>query len=98
MQEENAEDQVRVHLKILGHVQGVFFRNSTQEKAIRLGLRGWVRNCSDGSVETVAEGKRWDVGEWIRWCSNGPPRARVQKVDIRWNLCGGKLDDFQIRR
>ena len=50
--------QRRVRLRIHGRVQGVFYRDSTRREAQRLGLRGWVRNRSDGSVETVAQGPR----------------------------------------
>ncbi|MDP6558514.1 MAG: acylphosphatase [Candidatus Binatia bacterium] len=98
MSEKTSEEQVRVHLIIQGRVQGVFFRNSTQEEATRLKLKGWVRNCPDGSVEALAEGKKRDIEEWIHWCRNGPPRARVLNVNIRWNPYEGGFLDFQIRR
>ena len=51
-------ENVRAHLIIEGRVQGVFFRHHTQEMAVRLGLKGWVKNRQDGSVEAVFEGDR----------------------------------------
>jgi len=51
-----ALEKTRVRLRIAGRVQGVYYRASTVQQAQSLGLTGWVRNCSDGSVEAVAEG------------------------------------------
>jgi len=51
----------RLHLKIFGRVQGVYFRSSAQSKAHELGLSGWAKNLPDGTVETVAEG----LGNWV---------------------------------
>ena len=52
-----ASQSVRAHLRIQGRVQGVFFRGAMCVEARRFGVRGWVRNCPDGSVEAVAEGR-----------------------------------------
>jgi acylphosphatase len=49
----------RVHCVVYGRVQGVAFRANTCHQARRLGLRGWVRNCSDGTVELIAQGEPW---------------------------------------
>lgn len=95
---EKAEDMVRVRLRIEGRVQGVFFRASTIEKATGLGLRGWVRNCPDGSVEAVAEGTRKEIDELVSWCGHGPPGARVQRVDLEWEEFQGEFQDFRVRR
>jgi acylphosphatase len=70
----------RVSLRIRGKVQGVFFRESTRVEATRLGLTGWVRNRQDGSVEAVAEGESAVLEDFIRWCHQGPPTARVTDV------------------
>jgi acylphosphatase len=70
----------RVSLRIRGKVQGVFFRESTRMEATRLGLTGWVRNRQDGSVEAVAEGESAVLEDFIRWCHQGPPTARVTDV------------------
>lgn len=95
---ENAEDKVRVHLRIDGRVQGVFFRASTVEQAGRLGLKGWVRNCPDGSVEVVAEGMRKKIETFVSWCHHGPPGAHVHDVRLQWEDFKDDFKDFRITR
>ncbi len=65
-----------VYIRVTGRVQGVFFRGSVEEEARALGLRGWVRNVTDGSVEAVAEGDRESVERLVAFCRRGPPLAR----------------------
>ena len=89
-------DNVRAHAIIEGRVQGVFFRHYTQETALRLGLKGWVRNRRDGTVEAVFEGDREDVHKMIKWCHKGPPSARVAKVNVTWEVYTGEFDDFSV--
>ena len=98
MKEEDREDQSRVHLRIEGRVQGIFFRYSAVEEAVRLRLRGWVRNCPDGSVEVVAEGPKKNIEELIRWCRHGPPGAHVYNVQIQWEEYKGEFENFHITR
>lgn len=74
--------EVRFRVLVSGRVQGVFFRDACCENARRLGVRGFVRNRSDGSVEVVAEGARAAVDELVSWCCQGPPRARVTDMEI----------------
>ena len=88
----------RVHLRIKGRVQGVFFRYETQSVAQRLGLVGWVRNRLDGSVEVVAEGEKEKLDELIKWCHQGPPLARVDSVEVRWEEPTGEFKNFSIER
>ena len=71
---------IRLRLQIRGRVQGVWFRQATRQQADRLGVRGWVRNRADGSVEAVLEGDARAVRELERWCHQGPPSARVIEV------------------
>src|SRR3989304_3720452 len=66
----------RVHLRIHGRVQGVFFRASTMDKARELGLTGWVRNNPDGSVELVAEGCGEGVEKIVEWSHAGAVEAK----------------------
>ena len=73
----------RVHLVIVGRVQGVFFRQSTRNRALELGLRGWVRNRISGAVELVAEGDSVPIEDLVAWCQDGPERAQVERVDRR---------------
>jgi acylphosphatase len=95
---DNAAALIGVHLKIIGRVQGVYFRASTLEKAASLGLTGWVRNCDDGSVEVVAEGSRAKLEELIAWCRLGPAGARVSQVEVRWQSAENSLRGFSIKR
>ena len=88
---------VRVHMIISGRVQGVFFRANTKSKAQSLNLSGCVRNLPDGSVEVVAEGPHDTLADFVRWCHKGPAAARVDSVDIEWELATGELTQFGIR-
>ena len=88
----------RVHLKVSGRVQGVYFRASTVEEARRLRLTGWVMNCRDSSVEIVVEGEREQLEQLIRWCRSGPPGAQVQDVHTEWETPAGEFQSFFIRR
>lgn len=71
-----------VRLRITGRVQGVGYRAWVLATADRLGLRGWVRNRTDGSVEAVLLGEEGAVTAMIAACHDGPPAARVQDVVI----------------
>lgn len=93
-----ADEPARAHGRVHGRVQGVSYRVSARARARALGLRGWVRNLSDGSVELMVEGPRARVQALIDWCHDGPPRARVQSVDISWHAHAGDLDEFKVVR
>lgn len=80
--EPGEPDVVRRRVVVSGHVQGVFFRDSCRQVATRLGLRGWVRNNADGTVEAVFEGGSDGVDELVDWCREGPPRASVTNVNV----------------
>ena len=69
-------------LVIHGRVQGVFYRAWSVGEAARLGLRGWVRNRGDGSVEMLIHGTEADVTRMIQLCREGPPAARVDRVHV----------------
>lgn len=66
-----------VRVRIEGRVQGVWFRAWTGEEAAKRGLRGWVRNRKDGSVEAQFSGPTDKVNEMVEACKKGPPHARV---------------------
>ena len=72
------------HIIVRGKVQGVWFRASAQERANNLGLAGWARNCSDGSVEIHAEGDKPSVEQFISWCRRGPAPAEVSSLELNW--------------
>jgi len=69
----------RVH----GKVQGVFFRANTEKKAASLGLKGWVRNVKDGTVQGVAEGDPPKLAEMKHWLEKvGSPHSVIEKCDF----------------
>ena len=70
-----------VRLVIAGLVQGVGFRAFVQREALKRGLRGWVRNRRDGSVEAVVAGPAEAVGEFVIACRRGPRGSRVDTME-----------------
>lgn len=68
--------------RVTGRVQGVFFRASTASEALRLGLRGYAVNRSDGSVEVLVAGAPEAVASLLDWLWQGPPTARVSAVSV----------------
>jgi acylphosphatase len=70
-----------VRLFVSGRVQGVWFRGWVIESAQRLGLRGWVRNRSDGRVEVLLVGPAAHVEAMAAACRDGPRAARVARVE-----------------
>lgn len=70
------------HLRIIGRVQGVFFRESMCRRAQQLGITGWVRNRRDGSVEAMIQGTPEAVAAMVEWARTGPEQARVEAVEI----------------
>lgn len=73
--------KISKRLKIHGKVQGVYYRESLRQQARRLGVTGWVRNRKDGTVEALVQGEPAPVAEIVAWCHEGPPAARVDKVE-----------------
>ena len=86
----------RAYLLIEGKVQGVYYRVFTQKEAQSLGLTGWVRNCADGKVESVAEGERSKIEDLISWCRKGPAEAKVRKITVKWEAYQGEFAAFDI--
>ena len=83
--------------KIIGRVQGVFFRDSTQRKATGLGLTGSAINLADGSVRVIAQGNEAEINELLNWLQVGPEMSvveRVDEVDIGDDL---EFNDFSVR-
>jgi acylphosphatase len=72
----------RRHVVIYGFVQGVGFRFAVERMALSRGVAGWVRNCPDGTVEAVFEGKADDVEALVEFCRHGPRGAVVERVDV----------------
>ena len=86
-----------IRLKIHGTVQGVYFRQSTQQKARELNLSGWVSNTSDGAVVLEAEGEESALNELVQWCHRGPARAVVLNVEVSKNEVNN-YSGFEVRR
>ena len=87
---------VRRRVLVSGRVQGVWFRESCREEAASRGLAGWVRNRPDGKVEAVFEGEPDAVEALVGWCSMGPIRARVVRVEVIDELPMGE-SGFAVR-
>lgn len=88
--------QKKLHLLIHGRVQGVFFRDSMRLEAQRLGVRGWVKNRSDGSVEAAVHGEPAAVDAIVRWAQRGPELAHVERVEIEED--DGVYSGFEVIR
>ena len=84
------------HLRIHGLVQGVFFRETLRRQAERFGVTGWVRNCSDMSVEAMVQGTPEALDAIIAWARHGPETAQVEHVEI--NEGEGNFTRFEIVR
>ena len=87
----------RIHCFVSGVVQGVFFRAHTKEWARSLGLKGWVRNTSDGRVELIAEGEEKALKELLKKLKQGPPAGQVEKIDCKWLEAKNRFDSFYVR-
>ncbi|MBY6188413.1 acylphosphatase [Marinobacter hydrocarbonoclasticus] len=70
----------KIVARVTGDVQGVWFRASTRQEAKRLGVTGYVRNLSDGSVEILAQGGDYAVDALVDWAHHGPEQAAVEDV------------------
>ncbi len=75
----------------------MFFRDSTREKAQKLGLSGYVKNTPHGDVEALFEGPVQGVEEMVRWCGQGPPHASVENVEADYESPGDDLTGFEVR-
>ncbi|MBR7158388.1 MAG: acylphosphatase [Alphaproteobacteria bacterium] len=71
-----------LHIRIHGRVQGVFYRQWTITEASAKGLSGWVRNCTDGTVEAWFSGEEQSVDEMFMMCRKGSPASFVASIDI----------------
>lgn len=91
------DDRTRARVRVSGRVQGVFFRDSTREKARELGLYGYVTNTPDGDVEALFEGPKEGVEEMVRWCGQGPSQASVENVDVEYEPASDDLTGFEVR-
>ncbi|MBX2877434.1 MAG: acylphosphatase [Saprospiraceae bacterium] len=89
--------QVCYKLRIIGKVQGVYYRASTKAKAEELDLFGWVKNEPNGDVTAVVEGPLESVEQFMAWCKEGPRMAQVEKVEHH-QASLQHFDNFRILR
>ncbi len=89
--------KVQAHIFVGGRVQGVLFRAQTMERAVRLGVNGWVRNLHDGRVEAVFEGEEEPVEAMVEFCRKGPPSAVVTDFNVDWEPFKGEFRNFKVR-
>lgn len=87
----------RAHVIVAGDVQGISFRYYTKQKAIILGIKGWVKNLQNGEVEAVFEGLEERIREMIEWCKKGPWLAKVNNVRVEFSDYKGEFENFEIR-
>ena len=87
-----------IRLHIAGKVQDVFFRAEAKKVADRLGLTGWVKNDEDGGVTCVVHGDQDQLGQFLKWCKNGPGAARVDHVESSPFNFDEVFASFEIRR
>jgi acylphosphatase len=83
---------------VSGRVQGVFFRASTRDIAVRHGVRGFVRNLPDGRVEAVLQGDPGAVERVVAFMREGPPGAFVEDADVEWRAPSEAWEGFLVRR
>jgi len=89
--------QQTISITVSGKVQGVFYRQSTNEKANGLGITGTVENLKNGDVYIIASGQREKLDKLIAWCYKGPRRAAVSKVEVK-ELPLQLFEQFTIER
>jgi acylphosphatase len=94
---ENSELFIRLHATVEGRVQGVGYRAFVEQNAYVLGLKGWVRNRWDGSVEVIAEGDRPDLEKLLAALQRGPRAADVSHMQIEWLPATREFSRFSVR-
>ncbi len=93
----NFSSHERLSARVVGRVQGVYFRAFTRNQARALGLTGWVRNEYYGSVYLEAEGPRPALETLLAAVRRGPSEARVDRVEVDWSEATGEFDRFEVR-
>lgn len=98
MENQNTSNQAQeLHAVVHGRVQGVGFRYFVVERALGLGLRGYARNESDGSVEVLAQGPRPALENLLALLWRGPSAATVSQVDVDWGKPSTHVSGFHVR-
>lgn len=95
---ESLHETRQIRVRVEGHVQGVFFRATTEKVARSLGLAGWVKNRADGTVEAAFEGDDHAIGAILGFCLDGPERARVSRLVVEPSSEPELPTPFTVRR
>ncbi|WP_300462783.1 acylphosphatase [Desulfobacula sp.] len=90
-------NNIQLKVTITGRVQGVYYRAETKHTADRLGVKGYVKNLSNGSVEAVFEGDAETVRQMTDWCRKGPAAAVVEQVQAETADALSNFKTFEIR-
>ncbi len=90
-------EKQQIKLNITGRVQGVFYRAETQKQADKLGIKGYVKNLANGSVEAVIEGEPSVVSQMIEWCRKGPAISKVNSVETQEISSNSSYSTFEVR-
>jgi acylphosphatase len=93
----NPNETIRVHIRVKGRVQGVGFRSHVEYHALQIGVLGWVRNIGWDTVETVAEGSREQIDQFIEMVKTGPRASRVDEAQVEYEPPTGRLDAFSVK-
>ncbi|HUX35873.1 MAG TPA: acylphosphatase [Candidatus Paceibacterota bacterium] len=84
-------------VRVFGKVKGVFFRHSAKIKADSLSLNGFARNEDGDCVYIEAEGSEGRLKEFMEWCREGPPLAKVGRIEAFWAEPSGEFSEFEIK-
>lgn len=87
----------RAHIFVSGRVQGVTFRLRARRVARQVGVKGWVKNLSDGRVELIVEGKREKIQSLVEWIKSSPFLVRVDNLEIDWEEYQNEFNNFSIK-
>lgn len=89
-------NMIQIKVIVKGRVQGVFYRAHTQRQADRLGVKGYVKNLPDGSVEAVFEADQKSVSQMVKWCHQGPAASNVKEVLTHKTEVLSNFETFEI--
>lgn len=84
----------KLHAIVYGRVQGVGFRYFVQRHAVKLGLKGWVRNNEDGTVETLVVGDEEKISQMLKLLHEGPPMAHV--IEVKYTIEDTNSCPFEV--
>ena len=95
--DELSNEIIRVHILVKGRVQAVGFRAHVEYHSLQIGVLGWVRNKGRNTVETVAEGTREQIDQFIEMVKTGPHASRVDEAIIEYEPTTGHLNGFSVK-